>query len=465
MSRLIKILIGPLLFVSCYLFLPPIFTTTAARLAIGTMLWMAFWWVSVPVEYVVTAFLPITINAIFGMVEMKTVISNYSQETILLLLGASVLTVLWSEVGLDRRIAARFLSLVGGNLRTQLVFWFFLSLVLSTILPNVIVCATITPIAVSMLRYVGEEDVSKSKIASIILITIVYATGVGGLASPLGGAMNLVAVDYIEKVIGSEYIYTTWVVKFFPVMLVLILTNLAYLLFVCDKNINLGGSREYFRKQCQAMPKMKKSEKVALVLFLIATILSFTRVFYKDILPGLKPAYVFITCAIVSFLITEKGGKRLIAWKNAEEKIVWELMYVYAGGLALGAIINGSGAAKDIGLAIEKTNLQGGFITVLVIIVATILISDVSSNTATAAVSIPIIISVINGMGKNPVPYIYVAMIGVNLSYLFPTSIRAIPVGYGLSTKYLFKHGIALTVIVIATMSVTAFIMLDTWFR
>ena len=80
-----------------------------------------------------------------------------------------------------------------------------LSAALSSILPNAVVCATITPIAMSMLKYIKEDDISNSRIGSKLLLTIAYAAGLGGLASPLGGAMNLVTVDYLQQLTGQEY--------------------------------------------------------------------------------------------------------------------------------------------------------------------------------------------------------------------------------------------------------------------
>ena len=157
----IYLLIGPLLFVLCCLAIPEsAFPALAERAAIGTVAWMAFWWVTAPIDYAVTAFLPIAINALVTMCDMSAVISNYASETILLLLGASILTVSWEETGLDKRIAASLLGLIGDNLRIQLIFWFMLSTLLSAILPNAVVCATITPIAVSMLKYIGEGDIA-----------------------------------------------------------------------------------------------------------------------------------------------------------------------------------------------------------------------------------------------------------------------------------------------------------------
>lgn len=210
---------------------------------------MAFWWITAPVDFAVTAFLPIVLNSLLQMADMSAVIANYASETILLLLGASIISVSWEETGLDNRVAAKFLSLVGNNIRQQIVFWFLLTTILSAILPNAVVCATITPIAVSMLRYVGEKDIVKSRAGSLILLTIAYGTGVGGLASPLGGAMNLVTVDYLEQLTGQEYMYIGWVIRFLPIMLVLVISNIIMLVLNVKKNEELGGSKEYFIRE------------------------------------------------------------------------------------------------------------------------------------------------------------------------------------------------------------------------
>ena len=455
------IFLGPLLFLLAYYGMPlSWFGSYKANGAIGTILWMSFWWVTCPVDLAVTAFLPIVLNAIFQMANMNAVIANYSSETILLLLGASILTVSWEETGLDKRIATWLLSFVGSNLRVQVALWFIMSALLSSILPNAVVCASIIPIAIAMLKYVGEADIGASNKASLLLLTIVYAAGVGGLATPLGGAMNLVTVKYIEEITGNEYMYTEWVMKFLPLMLFLIVSNAVFLVLQCNKDETLGGSRQFFIREYKKLPMMSLVEIAVLLLFIFATSLSFSRPLYAAFLPGLKPAYVFILCAIISFLITHKGGIRLLNWKKTQQKIVWELIYVFAGGLAVGCLINQSGAAIAIGKHMSSLNADSDLVMVFAILLFTILMSDITSNTATAAVAIPIVIAVSKGMNKDPIPFIYVASIGINLSYMLPTSIRAIPVGYGMKPSYMLKKGIPLTVSMILSLSLMSYYLL-----
>lgn len=447
--RLFQLVSGPVLFLLCYYGIPAdVFGSYAANGAVGTVLWMSLWWIFSPVDLAVTAFLPIAINAIFQLMNMQQLIANYSSEIILLLLGASIISVTWEETGLDKRIACRFLSIVGSHVRVQLLVWFTITAFLSSVLPNAVVCATIIPIAVSMLRYADKREVKDSKIGQLLLISIVYAAGVGGLATPLGGAMNLVIVQYIEGITQSEYMFTQWCVKLLPIVIIIFITNVIYLALQCKKNETLGETREFFALEFKKLGKITFEQKMALALFICATVLSFSRQFYQSYLPGLKPAYVFITCAIISFLITNKSGTRLFYWKKTQQKIVWELIYVFAGGIALGNLINATGAAKAIGGYAYLLNLDGGIGTVFFILFITIVMSDITSNTATAAVTIPIVIALIQGIGLDPIPYIYIAAIGVNLSFVLPTSIRAIPIGYGVSPKFMFHKGLYLTVII-----------------
>lgn len=106
-TRIINLAVGPLLFLLCTTLLPhQYFSTVAARGAIGTIAWMAYWWITGPVDFAVTGFLPVAVNAVIQMADMGLVIANYADEIILLLLGASIITASWELSGLDKRIAS-----------------------------------------------------------------------------------------------------------------------------------------------------------------------------------------------------------------------------------------------------------------------------------------------------------------------------------------------------------------------
>ena len=102
-KRLIYLIIGPVLFAIASVALKGALGGLGA-MAIGTLLWMVFWWATQPVSLTVTAFLPVGINALFGMVEQSGVIAQYASGSIILIFGSCLLTIPWATTGLDRRL-------------------------------------------------------------------------------------------------------------------------------------------------------------------------------------------------------------------------------------------------------------------------------------------------------------------------------------------------------------------------
>lgn len=457
------LLSGPLAFALMLLLLPSELFAFEMKCAVGTLLWMILWWVFPPADYPVIGFLPIALNAVFQMMPMQTVMSQYASSSILLVLSGMIITAAWAVTGLDKRIATAFLHRVGASVRSQMVFWFLLSAMLSSLLPNLVVCATITPIAVAMLRYAGQGNIGESKVASLILLVIPWGATVGGLATPLGSASNLVIIDYIEKITGAEYLYTDWVLRFAPILLTLLVSNLAFLLLICPKGESLPGSKEYLRQVRNSLGKMRSSEIVSLALFFAAAVLSFTRNLYAQYLPGLIPASSFVICAILLFLIPDKAGKPIVTWAAVSKELNWGLLYMFGGALALGELLSGTNTDLAIGTIMGSLGVTNDTVLVFIVLLFTILISDLTSNGATAAICMPIIITMATALDMNPIPLIYVGSIGVSLSYAMPTSIRAIPVGYGLKPNFMMKRGAILSVIVIPLLTLLCRLLMEYW--
>ncbi len=149
---------------------------------------------------------------------------------------------------------------------------------------------------------------------------IVYAAGLGGLTSPLGGAMNLVTVDYLQQLTGKEYMYSSWVIRFLPIMLVLAVSNILFMIRDIKKGETLGGTKEYFVEQFNSMPKMSFEEKASLILFILATALSFTRQFYQKTLPGLGLTGGFVTVVVIislTLLLSDENSPRgQVPWQK-----------------------------------------------------------------------------------------------------------------------------------------------------
>jgi len=413
--------------------------------ALGAGAWMALWWVFRPVGIAVTALLPIVINAFLNLIPSSHIISNYFSEIVVLLLGADLICLTWSRTGLDRRVAVKALCGIGTSMHQQIAAWLGASVVLSIFLPNVVVAAILCPIAAAMLKFVnGGEKADPSQFAPILL-AIGWGSGIGGFGSPIGGAANLVAISYIEKLTGREFMYVDWVLRFLPVLFLVFLLNLLFLWRINRATKDLNGSAAYFRKLGREFGPLKQGEKIGLTLFLLATLLAFLRPLYADVLPGLKPAYSFLTMGLLMFVLHDENNSVMLDWNYAGSHVMWGMMLLFASGMALGRLLIETGAVQQLTLLIAASRPAGGLWTIALFTAFGCLLTELSSNTAAASIALPVVISIVQAIGLNPVPYLLITVVAVNCAYVLPVSTRAIPVSYGLDAGLQIYLGLRLT--------------------
>ncbi len=464
-KRGMHLILGPVLFllISLGFGKTGLIDYTAAK-GIGTAVWMIYWWVTRPVDITVTALLPGVINAIFDIVPMENVISQYASSSIILIFGSCLLTAPWSEIGLDKRISLKALSLIGPSMKSQITVWLIAAIVLSNMMPNVVVVAIFTPIAVSMLAAAGYKDIKNCEAATPILCAIAWGSQVGGAGTPLGGAMNITAIAFIEEFTGKEFMYIDWITRMLPYTIIATVAVLLTMLLKPMKTSSLEGTKEYFEKCYKDLGPMKKDEKVSLVLFVVAMLGSFVRPLYADLIPGLVPAYLFLLLGFANFVIVSFEKKELLlTWEKAQKEVMWGMLLLFAGGLALGQILTGSGANDAIASVISSANLNGGFVTILVFTLFACIISEMTNSTVSAAVALPIVIGVTQKMGLNPIPYVFTTAMGMNFESILPVSVRAISVSYGLDPDKLLKNGLVVALVRMLIAVVVGYVTMLVW--
>ncbi|MFL2547335.1 MAG: SLC13 family permease [Candidatus Rariloculaceae bacterium] len=450
------IVAGPLVFL-LLLIVPIESMSYEVRCSLGLLLWMSWWWITRPVHLAVTGFLPLAVVSIFDFVPVARILPAYATELIILLLSANVLTTAWSRWGLDRRIALASLIGIGTNTTRQILAWFAIGMILSAFLPNTIVAATMIPIVVAMLRFIGIEDLWDSNLGTALVIAVAWGTSAGGATTPLGGAPNLLTIEFIqETVTGEEFAFTTWFTRFLPLSIAVMIVTFIYVRFAFKPEITeIKGAREYFVGEFKSLGTMSIQEKWCFVLFLVAALLAFTRPLYSDFFPEFRPAYAFLTFAILCFLI-RPVGESLMTWEYAQGKMMWGLFYLFAGGTALGRILSETGTAAYIADMLIPYASEGGLVAVIVFATLTILMTQITSNTAAIAVTVPITISTFQSLDINPLPFVYIVAAVGNCGFMLPTSAGgpAVAAGYGINLKTMLIKGfwaslLALTITVL----------------
>lgn len=461
LRSILNIFIGISLFIIISLLLPKHQFSLESRLALATLTLMIFWWITTPVHIAVTALIPIIVNSFFVITPMSNVLDDYFSPIVVLLIGASVLIASWINSGLDKRIALGALTIIGTSVKKQLFVWFVISTLFSTFLPNAVVAAMLCPIAVSMIKFSSHDydEKRQTKTFFLILLAIVWGAGLGGFGTPLGGAMNLVAIKHIETLTGQEYMYITWTLRMIPYLVVVAAGACLYLMSIKTETKTLMGSKEYFVQEYKRLGKMSRKERISLILFLAAVLLAFTRPLYKELLPEFKPFYAFLLMGIAAFFIKDKDNNPLVSWNSAVQNINWGMIILFSGGLAIGNLIISTGAADAVANTVAAQDLTSIVLLIAIIVFLGVFLSNASSNTAATAVLVPVTISLAAAIKLEPLNYIYIAAAACNCAFILPTSIRAIPVGYGLDVRFMLKKGVAAVGISYILLVATAYIM------
>jgi sodium-dependent dicarboxylate transporter 2/3/5 len=329
-----------------------------------------------------------------------------------------------------------------------------------------VVAAAMMPIVVAMLRFIDIEDIGKSAFGSALLIAVAWGTSVGGAGTPLGGAPNLLTVQFLEtQLIDHEFLFTTWLTRLLPLTVLIAAVSFIFMrLAFRPEMARVEGNQTYFLGELETLGKMSVPEKWGLAFFAAATSLAFTRQFYAELLPGLTPAFAFLTFGVLSFAIRHKG-EALLRWDYAQNNMVWGLIYLFAGGSALGQILSDTGTAQFLAERLIPFAGGGGFAAIAVFALLTAVITQITSNTAAIAIVVPITISTFESLSMNPIPFVYIVALTGNFGLMLPSSSGgpAIAAGYGVNVKTMFTWGLWLTALIVIVVIAAGYLMASFW--
>jgi sodium-dependent dicarboxylate transporter 2/3/5 len=209
---------------------------------------------------------------------------------------------------------------------------------------------------------------------------------------------------------------------------------------------------------------MSTPEKWSLFFFAAATLLAFTRQLYATLLPGLTPAFVFLAFGILGFAIRH-NQEPLLKWDYAQKHVVWGLIYLFAGGSALGQVLSETGTAKFMAERLVPLAGSGGFVAFVVFSLVTIVLTQITSNTAAIAIIVPITIGTFKALGVNPVPFVYVVAAAGNYGIMLPSSSAgpAVAAGYGVNLKTMFSYGLWLVALLWIVLLLATYLLATYW--
>ncbi len=430
---------GPLVFL-LLLLLPFSNLTPPAHKLFAILGLVLTFWLTEPIPIPITALLGAALCVILGVGSDKEVLAPFAHPIVFLFIGSFIIAEAMKVHRLDRRFAYAILSFswVGSSSYRLLFAIGLISAALSMWLSNTATTAMIFPIALGILRALEEinERANFRKLGTGMMLLVAYAGSVGGIATPVGTPPNLIGIGMIDRLLGEKISFFHWMSFALPVTLVMFLVLFLLIIILHPPELKrLSGIREYIRERKDQLGKWSRGEKNALVAFGIAVALwilpglfavlgvgfSQYRVFFKSHFPEGIAALV---AASSLFLLPVNWKKRefTISWKQAA-KIDWGIIILFGGGLTLGSLMFSTGLADAIGSTLADVtgaSSQWG-ITFLAILLGVIM-SETTSNTASANMVIPVMIAIAQTSGVSPLPPALGACLGASFGFMLPVS-------------------------------------------
>lgn len=450
------ILLGPLLLLIALSI--PAFGPMNARFGFGILFWMVCWWITAIVDIKVTCLVPIFVACIYEYMPLGKVLEAYVHREAALIFGATAITAAWVRWGFARRLALNFLMRVSGNVRAQTVGWFLLCGLTSFVVGNTTVAAMFAPVAVAALMYSGfttNESRWNSKAASNILIAVAWGASVGGMATPLGGGQSVVTYGMLNKYLGYSTYFIDWTARMLPISLLVMLGVGVLMYFMKTDRETFGGSKEFYRKEIEALGPMTFEEKVSFYGFVLAITLAVLQPLYAPYTKGpmwawLKPTQMFCAIPMLLFFLPSKNakGEAVLSPQTLRKYFPVTILFMWPASVALSKILSTTGAGAMVGQWLAPLVGQNDALSLVAWSVAANALSQVTTDTAAAGVMVPLAIASMDnwsGLEFGAVAWIWITGSAVSWSYAVAsaTGAQGIVAGYGANLRTMFVWGLA----------------------
>lgn len=374
----------------------------------------AAWWITEAVPIPVTALIPIALLPLVGAIPPSQAAHAVGDPLILLLMGGFMLSTAMEKSGAHRRIALGMINLFGASDGRRLVFGFMAAAaVLSMWISNTATTLMLLPIALAVIR--GCDD---KRLALPLLLGMCYAASIGGTGTPVGTPPNLIFMRVYEESTGIQLGFTQWMSWALPVVLVM----LPIAGFWLTRGLKLRAPVEL-----PAVGKWRSEEVRTLAVFAITALLWVTR---REPfggwsgLMGLDQAHdgsVALLAVVVMFLIPNGSGGRLLDWKTAVS-IPWGVLLLFSGGICLAGAFASTGLSASLGSALAAQADWTPLLLILLICLAVTFLTEITSNTATTSLLMPILAAAAVAAGMEPRLIMVPAAISASFAFMLPVA-------------------------------------------
>ncbi|CAK9205862.1 unnamed protein product [Sphagnum jensenii] len=407
---------------------------------LGAVLWLAIWWLFEAVPICITALLPLVLFPFLQLMQADHVAEKYMNDTVVLMLGTFILALGIERFSLHKRIALRILLFFGGNpMDPRLVLLGFCigPAFISMWMSNSAAAVMMIPMATGVLKHLDDEDDPnkvKRDFQVAVILAITFATAIGGLATLTGCGPNLVLPGIYSGRFpdAPKVTYLKWMMFALPLALPFLIFEWLLLCWLfCPLSsvpiIESKLSRTMMEQEYLALGPMNFAEKFIAGEFAVLVVLWCTRTLgdypgWSSFFGGLpNEGTVSVMMAIILFLVPSKmaEGQKLMDW-NTCKKLPWDVVLLLGGGFALSAGIRSSGLAISIANNMEVLHVVPYLLLTPVVALIVNIMTEFSSNVATATLFLPLLAEVAISIGWHPLLLMIPATFSSNFAFILP---------------------------------------------
>ena len=475
-----------------------------AKLTAAVAVLMAAWWMTEALPIAATSLVPLVAFPVLGTdVEMETVGASYGNPIIFLFLGGFLIALAMQRWNLHRRIALVTLSIMGDQPGPMIAGFMIATGFISMWVSNTATAVMMLPIGMSVLMIVskvmgtalngaagaadqdgaagdrgegtagnqsdGGDDtgigaVVKSNFGTALMLGIAYSASIGSLGTIIGTPPNLFLIGYLKDNHDISIGFGQWMIVGVPLSVVMMAIAWFLLVKVLFKPEidRIPGGRELIREELAKLGPMSTGEKLVLAMFVLAAVswISLPLIFEE---PPISDEGIAMAVGLLLFLIPggANRGVRLLDWDTAE-KLPWGVLLLFGGGLALSAQFSESGLTEWIGKTTSGLGVLPTILVVAIFAAIILFLTELTSNTATAATFVPVVGGVAMGLDLDPLLLTIPVALAATCAFMLPVATPPNAVAFGsgyVTVAQMVKGGLWLNVIGIVLITATVYLL------
>ncbi|MCW0260481.1 DASS family sodium-coupled anion symporter [Campylobacter lari] len=435
------------LFIALLYFSP--FGETKVNQGLSLLIFVAILWLSEALHVTITAILVPVLAAILGLLPTSKALSSFADSNIFLFFGGFALAAAMHHQKLDKMIAYKILSLAKGHLGLSSLYIFITTAFLSMWMSNTATAAMMLPLAIGMLASLDEKNDRNTFV--FVLLGIAFSASIGGIGTIVGTPPNAIVATQLN------ISFAQWLQYGIPIMLVFLPAMILILFFVFRPKFNM---RIDFQTD---HIEFTRARIITLIIFLIVALAWIFSGKLGPIITGIFGHKIANLDAIIALLAAILVcAFKVIDWKSIQKNTDWGVLMLFGGGITLSVVLKDSGASKVMADTIISF-IENGHLFVIGLIVAffIVFLTEFTSNTASAALLVPLFISIAETLGVRALGLALIIAIGASCAFMLPvaTPPNAIVFGTGhIKQQEMVKVGIILNIFCSVSIAIIAYL-------